>query len=628
MKKAEEALRESEAFNSSLSRDAPNPILVSNLDRSIRFVNPAFSKLTGFSEKELLGAVPPFPWWPEDKSQEYWNENQNSASQEIDALERLILKKNKEQAWISISTRHVKEGGQIKYYLAIWTDITQRKKAEEALNSELVRRRILIDQSSDGIVVLDQNGAVYEANRRFAEMLGYIPEEVRWLHVWDWEIQFTRKRLMDMLREVDEKGDHFETKHRRKNGVTFDVEISTNGAWFAGQKLIFCVCRDISQRKKAEVALRESEHFTSSLLNDAPIPILVVNAEGTYKYANPALEKLTGFSSQEFIGKTMPPPWWPPDKIEEYHRETLENTLKEFSQAERLYHKKNGQTFWVNISFRRIEENGQLKYYLTNWVDITEHKKMEESLNASYQKEKQQREELEEEARLRGHFINVLAHELRTPITPILSSTDMLKNIYAAKRDSIQKKLVENIYNSSNTLARRLEELLDMARHARGAFKLNVQPVELNPLLNGIITRFKPTLNQNKQKLEIDLPDDLPSAELDASRMEQVFINLLSNASKFSPEKSVINLTVKLDGSDLLVSIQDHGIGISAEDQERLFQPYYRVEQDRHPIQGLGLGLAVSKQIIEAHGGKIWVISEKGKGSTFSFKIPLTHPIA
>jgi signal transduction histidine kinase len=146
--------------------------------------------------------------------------------------------------------------------------------------------------------------------------------------------------------------------------------------------------------------------------------------------------------------------------------------------------------------------------------------------------------------------------------------------------------------------------------------------------LNGIITRFKPTLNQNKQKLEIDLPDDLPSAELDASRMEQVFINLLSNASKFSPEKSVINLTVKLDGSDLLVSIQDHGIGISAEDQERLFQPYYRVEQDRHPIQGLGLGLAVSKQIIEAHGGKIWVISEKGKGSTFSFKIPLTHPIA
>jgi PAS domain S-box-containing protein len=625
-KAAEKALRESEAFNASLLRDAPNAILVLNLDNSIRFVNPAFSRLTGYSKKELLGIKPPFPWWPSGKNEEYDKENNLSRFQKIDDLERLIHTKNNDQAWINVSIRHVKEDAQIKYHIAIWTDISQRKKAEEALNAELVRRRILIDQSSDGIVVLDQNGAVYEANRRFAEMLGYTHKEIRLLHVWDWGVNGTRKELLEIIRQTDEKGHHFESQHRRKDGTIYDVEVSSNGAQFAGQKLNFCVCRDITARKKAEQALQESEVFNSRILNDAPNPILVTNLDTSFRYANPALEKLTGYSSQDFIGSKAPPPWWPPELIEEYTRDFQKATQDGIAFYEKKFRKKNGETFWVTMSIRSIDEQGKPQYFLANWVDVTERKKMEESLNDSYQKEKLQREELEEEARLRGHFINVLAHELRTPITPILSSTDMLKNMYASKKESIQKKLVENIYNSSNTLAKRLEELLDMARHARGAFKLNIQPVELKPFMEGVISRFKPTLMPSKQKLVVDLDLTQPCADLDASRLEQVMVNLLSNASKFSGEMSVIHLRVKATSSQLLVDVKDNGIGISTEGQARLFQPYYRVEQDRHQVQGLGLGLAVSKQIIEAHGGKIWVVSEKGQGSTFSFKIPFINP--
>jgi len=135
----------------------------------------------------------------------------------------------------------------------------ERKQAEERLADEATRRRILIEQSRDGIVVLDQDGNVYESNQQFAEMLGYSTEEVRQLHVWDWEYQWTRERLLEMLRSVDETGDHFETQHRRKDDTIYDVEISTNGAVFAGQKLIFCVCRDITDRKQAEEKAREVE---------------------------------------------------------------------------------------------------------------------------------------------------------------------------------------------------------------------------------------------------------------------------------------------------------------------------------------------------------------------------------
>lgn len=136
------------------------------------------------------------------------------------------------------------------------SEIANRKRAEKELADELSRREVLIDQSRDGIVILDQEGRVYETNRRFAEMLGYSREEMQQLHVWDWDAQFDREQLHEMIRTVDAKGEFFESRHRRKDGAVLDVEISTNAAMFSDQKLIFCVVRDTSERKKAEEQLR------------------------------------------------------------------------------------------------------------------------------------------------------------------------------------------------------------------------------------------------------------------------------------------------------------------------------------------------------------------------------------
>ena len=135
------------------------------------------------------------------------------------------------------------------------TDISKLKKNEIKIAEEGVRRRVLIEQSSDGIVVLGKDGKVFEANHKYAEMLGYSQEEVLSLHIWDWDAQFTRDELENMRSNIDVKGDHFETIHRRKDGTLFDVEISSNAAMFGEQKLIFCVCRDITERKKTEKEL-------------------------------------------------------------------------------------------------------------------------------------------------------------------------------------------------------------------------------------------------------------------------------------------------------------------------------------------------------------------------------------
>ena len=142
------------------------------------------------------------------------------------------------------------------------SDITEQKRSEALLRDEIAQRRMLVDQSRDGIVVIDQNGQVYEANRQYAAMLGCTMEETRALFVWDWDTNFPKETLLEMIRSVDGTGDHFETLHKRKDGTFYEVEISTSATFYRGQKLIFCICRDITLRKQAE---REREQLIAEL---------------------------------------------------------------------------------------------------------------------------------------------------------------------------------------------------------------------------------------------------------------------------------------------------------------------------------------------------------------------------
>jgi hypothetical protein len=222
------------------------PMIIFYKDREGRFlrVNKAFAKRLSLAEEKFIGKTV-FDFYPPTIAQGMTNDDHEVLQSGLSKLN--IIEKYPSASgirWVQTDKIPIYgEHGLVVGLVGFAQDITERRQAEEALAEEAIRRRILVEQSRDGIVVLDQTGKVYEANQRYAEMLGYSAEEVRELYVWDWDAHWSREELLEMLQLVDATGDHFETRHRRKDGTFLDVEISTNGAVLRGRKLVFCVSR-------------------------------------------------------------------------------------------------------------------------------------------------------------------------------------------------------------------------------------------------------------------------------------------------------------------------------------------------------------------------------------------------
>jgi len=238
-----------------------------------------------------------------------------------------------------------------------------------------------------------------------------------------------------------------------------------------------------------------------------------------------------------------------------------------------------------------------------------------------YQVERKQRLELEEQAEIRSQFVTALIHKLQTPLTSMLASGGLLAE--QVRKEPSLGRLVQNILDGCRSLEAKLDESFDLVKGEMSTLKLELESLDPLLLLRNVACRFSPVIQSKGQSFTPDFPSSLPWTTADGERLEQVLTNLLSNATKFTPRGGSIVLRARKRGSDLVIQVQDNGIGIPKEKQKRLFEPYYRARLGEGERRGLGLGLTLSKQLVELHRGKIWVESEAGKGSTFSFSLPL-----
>jgi diguanylate cyclase (GGDEF)-like protein/PAS domain S-box-containing protein len=376
-------------------------------DGTFQYVNSLFQELSGYTEPEVLGTYSLDLVHPDDREAVREKAIKNLIGRSLLPYEYRFVRKNGEAMWVLERLSSIEYRGK-RAAVGSFVDITERKGAEEVLAGEAIRRRILVDQSSDGISVLDENGKVYEANQRFAEMLGYSPEEVRELHVWDWDTQWTREQLLEMVRSVDAAGDHFETYHRRKDGTVFDVEISTNGAVVVGQKLVFCVSRDITKRKRAEEALRLSEQNFHDSLENSPLGIQVIDKDEKHLYVNRAMLDIWGYSSVEEMEAVPREQRYTPQSYHE-HMERLEKR-KRGEHAPLSYElsivRSDGRVRHLSASRGELLWNGEKQFQMV-YQDITEHRQLEEALAKSEERYRTVLEQMEDayfEADLSGNL--------------------------------------------------------------------------------------------------------------------------------------------------------------------------------------------------------------------------------
>jgi PAS domain S-box-containing protein len=492
-------------------------------------------------------------------------------------------------------------------------DITDQAKAAEAVANEAILRRVLIQNSRDGIVILDDSGKVFEANRRFCEILGYTPEEIKNLYVWDWDT-WDRDNLLKSIRSLGEAGDHFEIKQKRKDGTMIDVEVSLNGATIAGEKMIFSVCRDITQRKQMERALRESEEKFSKAFHAGPeIAAITTLKDGKFIDINENYVLFTGYTREDLIGQTPRSLGiWvnPEDRIDML--KTLETEGKVSKKEYRFYNKSGQIRTWL-FSADQVAI-GDEPCLLCVSIDITDQKLIEAKA--------QEAENLREIDKLRRELLANVSHELRTPLASIKGFTTMLMDYGKRLKPSEKQEYLDTIDKNADRLVELIEQLLEMSRLGAGMVAIKKKPTNVAELCRSVVKEAR--VRASNHIFTLDIPRRLPLVEIDDRRIRQVLDNLINNSVKYSDAGTEIIVSARKKDNDMLFAVIDYGSGIPEKDIPHVFERMFSVRSRKNPlITGAGLGLAICKGLIEAHDGKIWCESKEGAGTSCFFTVPL-----
>lgn len=225
------------------------------------------------------------------------------------------------------------------------------------------------------------------------------------------------------------------------------------------------------------------------------------------------------------------------------------------------------------------------------------------------------------QAKNRVEFISATVHELKTSLTPIIASAELLADELKPDDKSVPARLIQNIIRNAHGLDEKLTNYAEMAGLLTGDSPFQPEPLKIGQVIHSVTTQLYPITHSKRQSLALKLPASLPQVIAHRQYLEQVLLNLLTNASKFTPEGGKITVSASADNNSLVIEVTDTGVGVPAEEQELIFQPYYQINGGR----GSGLGLAITKSLVELHGGKIWLKSVAGQGSTFSFSLPLAN---
>ncbi len=516
---------------------------------------------------------------------------------------------------------------------SIFYDITERKNFLNTLMRTNEFSKTVFNSMKDPLAVIDvQNFRIVDANDVFMKEYGLNKEDVigrtcfEITHKLNGPCSSPEGRCPLFGTIITGLPSSAEHTHYGKNGEKIYVEISTSPIKDAEGKVvqIIHISRDITQKKIFEEKIRESEEKFRLTVQSASDAIILTDIDNDIISLNKSAIRLFGYGEDELRGK--PFVTLLPDKYKETYKYGLEwmtsgdgaRISERFIEMQGL--NKNGKELAIDISIAEWKTTSGT-YHVSIIRDVEERKRLMEEISRINL-------DLKRTERIKTQFLGVVAHELKTPITPIKAQLQMILGGYFGSVTEKQKTGLEMILRNASRLDRLIGDILDISKLEAGVMTFSMRNANLNELVRNAVETMMPKADDKKINLTLkeDMIKNIPDMLMDTDRITQVVINLVNNAIKFTEPGGSINVEISYTHENACVKIKDTGVGINKEDQDKLFQPFVQVSSKvAQKAEGTGLGLAISKGIITSHLGKIWIESEPGKGSTFQFTIPLKN---
>jgi PAS domain S-box-containing protein len=507
------------------------------------------------------------------------------------------------------------------------TDISQRKSAEVALQESEAKFRRIVESNIVGIYFGDFSGRVYEANDAFLETFGYTREDltagiIHWNFMTPPEYQTLDQQKIQEL-QVSGVCTPFEKEYLHKNGTRIPVLLgiarieSTKDNGYS-----VCFVLDLTQSKRTELALRQSEERYRYLSNAMPQLVWICNPQGQCEHVNERWYEFTGQRTQEAMDFGWTKVIHPDDIAAAMEEWTQALETGELYQQEIRYQKRDGNYSWHLVRGVPIkDEQGTIIKWFGTSTDIDDRKHLEAERNQFLQLEQAARAQAEAANRAKDEFVAMVSHDLRSPLNAILGWVQLLQT---RKFDEAHlTKTLATIERNARSQEKLLEDLLNISRILQGKLQLEVSQINLAVIVSAAIETAYPSANAKNIRLESKIDRSILPISADINRLLQVIGNLLANAIKFTPSGGKVEISLFRNGSHAQISVSDTGIGISPEFLPYVFERYHQ-GHSTHKQGGLGLGLAIARHLVELHGGSIEVASPGlGQGATFSIQLPL-----
>jgi PAS domain S-box-containing protein len=659
-KQAEQELRASEERFRAYFEHASIGMALTATDGTFIRVNAALADMLGYAVEELLGRTFLSVTHPEDIAQNLELIDALLAGEQPSVeLEKRYVRRDGTAVWALMTSSLIRNArGEPELLVTQIQDISARKDAEQRHLEAESRYRTLVEQLPLAVYIdaLNAESSAIYMSPQVESMLGYPVTEwladggmfPRLLHPDD------RARVLDEVGRDASRDERFDAEYRliaqdgrtvwiRDEAVTIRDE-DGDPLYAQGYML------DITERKETEERLRAAEERYRRLVEELPAVVYTAEAgtEGRWLYVSPQIEAILGVSAAEWVEHEGPfAAHVHPDDIDRIVREEDEQLRRGDAYfAEYRMLARGGRTVWVQDQATVVRGDDGAALYMRGFLlDITERKQAQEALRrteaelerlleaergaradaeGAHAELAAQNERLRELDRLKDEFVALVSHELRTPLTSIHGYLELVLEGEAGDLTDDQARFLGVVDRNAQRLQRLVGDLLFVAQVDAGRLSLQHTRVNLSALAVECVEAATPTAGDKGIRLELSA-DEIPPVWADRARIGQLLDNLVSNALKFTPDGGRVEVKVSRRNGSALVEVVDTGMGIPEEEQEHLFERFFRTSgATSRAIQGTGLGLAITKAIAEGHGGSVMVESSEGAGTTFRVELPFT----